>query len=263
MNSELIPDKYQPEYELPIAGKDKKILPAVSIYKSWLNLAIKNQDELIFNEFMKNLSETFQTDYCFLFLPLKPGDKNICIYSGVSTKKIGFDFPVILEAKNHPTLFHYLKSGKACIGNAEDYLPEDVISLLRTLNIKQTVQILFYPVKTRVQPKNIFGLAFLSYNFRWEKSHLKYLSSINDQLVQMLQKIFPRKTGVEVIEAVQTNQTNRKTNLINKNSKQENQSQKIIRLESELKLALEEYSRIKRLLEERNISRELSNNNQS
>ena len=261
INAEVSPDGNQPGYQLPIANKDMSILPALNVYKSWLDMAIKNQDTLILNEFLKNISNTFQSDYCFLFSPFKSDSNQINIFSGYTAKRQDYEFPIALSIKKYPTLFRYLKNWKSCVAYPEDYLPEDISDLLIFLKIKQPVHILFYPIRTRLQPKNIFGLALLSSHTRWEQSHLKYLSGIDDELVLIMQKIFPKKIDTEILLSSIQNQSKTKQVLFDKIPTSENQTQKIVRLESELKLALEEYARIKQLLEERGIWGDIANKN--
>lgn len=256
---EISPDKKQTGYRLPIANKDMRILPSMDVYKSWLNLTVKNQDSLILEEFLKNFAKTFQADFCFLISPIKPKQKSFSIYAGYSLEKSNIEFPIILDSSTNITLYNHLKNGKPGIVNTEDYLSEDISNLLRFLKIKQPIHILFYPIRTRLQPKNIFGLALISSQTRWDRNHLRYLSGLDDELVQIMQKVFPKKIGTIRISSSDPEQPEDKTLQLTRISEKENQTQKISRLESELKLALEEYSRIKRLLEERNILGDFSN----
>lgn len=258
---EISPDERQMGYRLPIANKDMRILPAMEVYKSWINLAVKNQDSLILEEFLKNLTATFQADYCFLLSPIKPGQKSFSVYAGYSVKKKIIEFPINLDSSTNITLYNHLIKGKPGILKTEDYLPEDISNLLKSLKIEQPIHFLFYPIRTRLQTNNIFGLALLSSKIRWDRNHLRYLSGIDDELVLMMQKIFPQKISTARISANHLEKPDDKILQLTKLPEKETQIQKISRLESELKLALEEYSRVKRLLEERNPLGDFSNKN--
>ena len=73
-----IAEEKQEINNLPIASKNMAILPDQKIFQSWLNLAIKNQDILIANEFLKCLTLTFHADQALLLASLnQQADLNI------------------------------------------------------------------------------------------------------------------------------------------------------------------------------------------
>lgn len=237
---------------LPIASKKMPILPAQNVFKSWLSLAIKNQDILIANEFFKCLALTFHADLALLLAPSNQQD-DLNITSGFSNKKSTLVFPLPIDRDCNRFFEGYIKDDKPFYLSTEDYFPNDLKYFLNLINVPQPVNILFFPIKLSIQSNNTFGILLFSSLLRWDKNHLDYLRSVKDEMVLILQKIFP----VNVTTKQQSNNSlsfidTEKKSIYSKIGPDETNDIKILRLESELKLALEEYARVQKLLEEKN-----------
>ena len=237
---------------LPIASKKMKILPTQKVFQAWLNLAIKNQDILIANEFLKCLALTFHADLALLLAPSNQQD-DLNITSGFSNKKNKLVFPLPIDRNCNSFFEGYIKDDKPFYLSTEDYFPTDLKYFLNLIKVPQPVNILFFPIKLSVQSNNTFCILLFSSLLRWDKNHLDYLRSVKDEMVLILQKIFP---GNEITKQQSNNSISsivtEKKSIYSKIGPDETNDVKILRLESELKLALEEYARVQKLLEENN-----------
>jgi hypothetical protein len=209
---------------------------------------------LIANEFLKSLTLTFHSDMTLL-LSASNQLNDLNINSGFSIKKSKLVFPLPID-KNCMSYFKGILKGKRPFYlSADDYFPNELIYFLDLNNIPLPVNIVFFPVKLSAQSDNSFCIILFSSILQWDKTHLDYLRNVKDELAQILQKIYPGK----VISDQQTRKTLSSIDPENKSiySKMrfdKTNNGKILRLESELKFALEEYARVQKLLEE-NINR--------
>jgi len=239
---------------LPIASNKMSILPAQQVFQSWLNLAIKNQDILIASEFIRAIGLTFHADMALLI-----GISNLqddgTIYSGFSLKRRKLTFPLPINNQGNHFINKYFKENKPFLLTTEDYFSNDLEAFLNLIKVARPINLLIYPIQSSIQNNNSFGIIFISSLLRWEKYHLDYLNSIKDEMVQIVKKIFPQKEifNQQAKSIISTNDTEVKSKYLQIVS-DESDTAKIHRLESELKLALEEYARIQKLLEE-NINR--------
>ncbi len=138
--------------QLPIASKKMTILPAQNVFQSWLSLALKNQDILIKNEFLKCLVLTFHADQVLLLGSMKQ-QNGLNLMAGFSNKnsKLVFPFPI---GKNGNKYFEgYIKEAKSFYLSSNDYFSNDLKLFLNLINITQPVNILFFPVKLSTKSK--------------------------------------------------------------------------------------------------------------
>jgi hypothetical protein len=244
-------EEKQVSNKLPIASKNMTILPARNIFQAWLSLAIKNQDILIANEFLKSLSLTFHSDMALL-LSASNQLNDLSINSGFSNKKSKLVFPFPIDNNCISFFIDILKGKRPLYLSADDYFPNELKYFLDLNKIPQPINILFFPVKLSAQNNISFCIILLSSLLHWDKTHLDYLRNVKDELSQILQKIYPGK----VISDQQTQKSLSSIDPENKSiySKMlfdKTNNGKILRLESELKFALEEYARVQKLLEEK------------
>ncbi len=240
--------------QLPIASKKMTILPAQNVFQSWLSLAIKNQDILIVNEFLKCLALTFHADQVLLIGSVDQQD-DLKITAGFSNKNSKLVFPLTIHKNDNKYFEGYIKEVKPFYLSSDDYFSNDLRLFLNLIKVAQPVNILFFPVKLSAKSDNIIGILLFSSLLRWDKDHLDYLKNVKDEMILIMQRIFPENKPVmqQSKNSLSANDTERQSPF-SKNVLDETGNEKILQLESELKLALEEYARVKKLLEE-NIQR--------
>ena len=239
---------------LPIASKKMTILPAQNVIQSWLSLAINNQDILIANEFLKCLALTFHADLALLLAPSNQ-QVDLNITSGFSINKSKLVFPLTIDRNINKFFEGYLNDDKPFYLSSVDYFPNDLKIFLNLIKVAQPVNILFFPIKLSVQSNNTIGILLFSSLLRWDKNHLDYLKYVQDEIVLIMQKIFPG--NVTIIQQSKNSFSlfdTEKKSIYSKIVHDETNDVKVLRLESELKLTLEEYARVQKLLEE-NIQR--------
>ena len=237
---------------LSIANKNMTILPAQNVFQSWLSLAIKNQDILIANEFLKCLALTFHADLALILAPSNQQD-DLNITSGFSNNESKLVFPLPIDKDCNRFFEGYIKDDKPFYLSTEDYFPTDLKYFLNQIKVSQPVNILFFPIKLSNQLNNTFGILLFSPLLRWDKNHLDYLRYVKDDMELIMQKIFPGNiTTMQQSKNSFSSIDTEKKSIYRKKVNDETNDVKILRLESELKLALEEYARVQKLLEENN-----------
>lgn len=245
-----IAEEKQEINNLPIASKNMAILPDQKIFQSWLNLAIKNQDILIANEFLKCLTLTFHADQALLLASLNQ-QADLNIVAGYTINKNKLSIPFVLDRPSNDMLEKYLKGDKPSSFTTDDYFPDDLKIFIKLIKVPQPVNILVFPIKLSAQKNNTFCILLFSALIPWNKSHLDYLIKVKDEIVLIFQKIFPGKvTTIQQTENSLIPNDPKKKSMYSKIGPGETNDSKIFRLESELKLALEEYARVQKLLEE-------------
>lgn len=237
---------------LSIASKNMTILPAQNVFQSWLSLAIKNQDILIANEFLKCLALTFHADLALILAPSNQQD-DLNITSGFSNNESKLVFPLPIDKDCNRFFEGYIKDDKPFYLSTEDYFPTDLKYFFNQIKVSQPVNILFFPIKLSNQLNNTFGILLFSSLLRWDKNHLDYLRYVKDDMELIMQKIFPGNiTTMQQSKNSFSSIDTEKKSIYRKKVNDETNDVKILRLESELKLALEEYARVQKLLEENN-----------
>jgi hypothetical protein len=243
-------EEEQVSNNLSIAGKNMTILPSQEVFQSWLRLAIKNQDILIANEFLKCIALTFHADLVLLLSTSNKSD-NLSIISGFSKNKSKLIFPLLIKNGLISIFEGNMKGDKPFYFSTQDYFPNNLLNFLKIIKVTQPVNLLFYPIKFSNQSNTTAGILLFSSLLRWDKNHLEYFKYMKDEMQQILQKIFPENETQEQqsINYDSQNGTEKKT-ILTKSLHNESNEEKIHTLESELKLALEEYARVQKLLEE-------------
>ncbi len=227
---------------------------------AWLKL-IQTQDEnVITSDFLNALRVTFSADQAILVGSSKMNQvPGIIAITGKDPKEL------ILQ--NEETTFSLLEScfkeeKKGFILNKGDAFPAEVDSFLKTAGIKKPINLLFHLITSSTNSDKKLALIFLSKEFYWNKQHLHCLETGKSELFKVLQNMDVGKKsengtqndllGVKDISSL-IHQTENFTGRL-----KESDAEKISRLESELKLALEEYDRVLKLLEE-NIKKSSAN----
>ncbi len=162
-----------------------------------------------------------------------------------------------LQKKEVPlSLFEswFKKEKKGFILNKSDSFPAEVDSFLKTAGFEKPISLLFYLIPPSTNSDKQFALLFLSKKSHWNEQHLRCLETGKSELFPVLQNMDVEKRsengaqndllGIKDISSL-IHQSKNHTNRL-----KESDSEKISRLESELKLALEEYDRVLKLLEE-------------
>lgn len=148
----------------------------------------------------------------------------------------------------------FKKEKKGLILNKNDSFPAEVDSFLKTAGFEEHVSLLFYLIPPSTNSDKQFALLFLSKKSYWNEQHLRCLETGKSELFTVLQNMDIEERsengsqnnllGLKDISPLIHQSKNHTGRL------KESDTEKISRLESELKLALEEYDRVLKLLEE-------------
>ena len=148
----------------------------------------------------------------------------------------------------------FKKEKKGFIFNKGDVFPAEVDAFLKKAGFEKPVSLLSYLFQSSNNSENKFALIFFSKEFNWNEQHLHCLETGKSELLDILQNIAAEKKSEN---GTQNELSGAKdvTSLIHQSKDytgrlKESDAEKISRLESELKLALEEYDRVLKLLEE-------------
>jgi len=247
-NIETSYEKKQSSTSLPIATREMAFLPDPEILRSWLNLALKNQPALISEFFLNALALTLQADGIYI-LKYDSQKELISIPAIYPTKISSPSLPIILEPDLSKEIKMLLEKYHTNIYRIEGYTPQSILNLINTLGSSNPVNSIFFSMRLYRKKSTIIGLLLYSHKTIWDKDHLTYLTEVKDEMVQFLQKIFPDHSFKKVTKTPETTDEGEERlqdTVINKSPEQQ-----IQQLQSELKLTLEEYARLKSLLEER------------
>jgi hypothetical protein len=221
---------------------------------SWLKIIDKPGNQIIAPDFLLAIQKTFSADLAILAGSAKVDDAPVIMaISGENQNKLNLqktDTAVIL----FKSLFSEGKS--EFFLNKEDAFPEELNSFLKTIGLEKPVNLLFYPVPKSGKLDKQFALLLVSKETAWNQKHLLYLQAAKSELSQVIQHILFKNQKVNATQNAfpgknDKNSLNYQLDELSGSTK-ESDKQRIRRLESELKLALEEYDRVLKLLEEKN-----------
>lgn len=247
-NIETSYEKKQSSSSLPIATREMAFLPDPGILKSWLNLALKNQPALISEFFLNALALTLQADSIYI-LKYDTQKEIISIPAIYPTKKSSPSLPIILEPDLSKEIKVLLEKNHTNIYKIEGYTPQSILNLINISGSSSPVNSIFFSMRLYRKKSTVIGLLLCSHKTIWDQDHLTYLTEVKNEMVQFLQKIFPDhsfKKATKTSETTDEREERLQDTVISKSPEQQ-----IQQLQSELKLALEEYARLKSLLEER------------
>ncbi|HEY60556.1 MAG TPA: YwaF family protein [Anaerolineae bacterium] len=229
-----------------IASENIYTFPRRSAFQSWLELAIQNQEPLVKFALCKALAKTCLAEYCFLISANKKTN-SIDIIAGYNNRRSQLIPESTHPVENDEFLTTIIQTKKYVSRMAKD-IPNHLKDLQKNLGIKKNSNLLFLPLKPRGKEKSSFAFLLTSRITSWNKDHLLFLTKVTDELVRILQK------NKEELHKRSENEMSikEKEGLGNIENSIETPKQTIKRLKTELHLALDEYSRIRKLLEEKN-----------
>ncbi len=253
---EISSEGIEPVSTISIANKNFPILMDDEILKSWLSLVINDHPALLLDQFIESMKITFHAERVDIIYS-SPGYEKFSIYKKDSIRKEKYLLTQESKKLKNMENANALKRKKPFFYNKNDYIPNDLIVFLKNLRIPYPVNLFFFPINSgKLSPSN-YGLLFSSSTFQWSKIDLGYLRKINDELALILEKIFPGKVAnIASIPAISYPEK-AKEDILSRTKADELPEQTIQRLQLELQLTLEEYARVKNLLEEKGIGRNL------
>jgi hypothetical protein len=228
-----------------IASENIFTFPRRSAFQSWLELAIQNQEPLVKFALCQALAKTCLAEYCFL-ISANEKTNSIDIIAGYNNRRSRLIPESTHPVENDEFLTTIIQTKKYVSRMTKD-IPNHLKDLQKILSIKKNSNLLFLPLKPRGKEKSSFAFLLNSQKTSWNKDHLLFLAKATDELVHILQK-----SNAEFHERSENEMDiEEKEGIGNIENSIEIPQQTIKRLKTELHLALEEYSRIRKLLEER------------
>ncbi|HAF61948.1 MAG TPA: hypothetical protein DCK95_06440 [Anaerolineaceae bacterium] len=231
--------------DIPIIfSENVAAIPNAEIIQSWLQADIQNEKHLLPFAFCKALARTFFADACLLIQINKPDQLKIqCGYSITADRQI---LPLQVSS-----LENIVVQQRSVIFHETDSFPGWVKAIIKKTNQSKTRSVWYVPIE--IIPQKYY-LLFLSCKVYWNEEHIAHFKRIQPYIAQFLWKYLG---------------SNQQSPLSNKkaDAKSDNPyidlmqtvvdpSKDIEQLEEELKLALEEYNRIRNILEERGIGQQ-------
>lgn len=251
--SGLLPQKIRPEQ-----NRAQQVNEGMLI--AWLKLSQTQAKTDIAIKFLNAIRLTFSADSAILVSSSnKKQAPDIIAMVGDDLKKSHIQ-------KKETTLSliesWFIEDKKGFILNKEDAFPAEIDSFLKKNGIKKPINLLFYLIPPSSKVDNKYALILISKEFHWNEQHLHHLETVRSELSSVLLKIGNEQKsdndtqddisgGMDIPSLM--HQTENYTGIL-----KESDAEKISRLESELKLALEEYDRVLKLLEE-NIKKSSAN----
>jgi hypothetical protein len=239
--------------ELSISGMKKINLPAQRILKSWANLAILDHEGQIAEKFIIAIGNTFDADRAILVGCLNANEEAVVLseYSINQRAKEKQSLPTLQTFAFFRT---WINEARSIIFHKKEQFPTDLLSFLSSVGRDDLVNILFFPLAISDKSNPSFGILLLSPKIHWEQAHLNYLEDMKSEFIQILSCV-PIHAEIEGEKQGSSSRSHpgitplKKSAHLSSNPNESDQ-EKIQRLESELKLTLEEYDRVHKLLEE-------------
>ncbi len=224
-----------------ILSENLAAIPNTAIAKAWLQTTLENDASILPFALCKALAHTLCSDACLIIqtAKTKPEIKIICGYS-VSHQKQLIPQIVLIEdeivTQKGSVLFHDPES-----------FPVWIKALIKKVHHGRTKSAWYIPIHSSGKK---YSLLFLSQENQWADSHIAYLKKIMPELVQILHNYF----GEEHLLLPEKKPLETSSNpFLDLMHSEINQTKDIHQVEAELQLALEEYNRIRKILEERGI----------
>ena len=229
---------------------------------SWLKLVDKRDEGVKSENLLNAIRETFKADTAILFgLSEINETPSFCV-----VVKQGQNKQQITQDKNKTLsqIKSWFKKEKreSLILYKDDSFPQELYSIINSIGYENSINFLFYLLPSSIDLDKKFGLMLFSPQSRWDERHLNLLEAVKSELGQMVHYIQSKNVqNGEMKKPVL--KTKDSAHLIQNNKKylsklNEPDAEKVLRLESELKLTLEEYDRVHKLLEE-NIKKSSAN----
>jgi hypothetical protein len=239
--------------ELLISDMKKINLPAQRILKSWIDLAILDQAGQIAEKFIIAVGNTFDADQAILVGSSNANEEAFILseYSMNQKEKEKRSLPPLQSFAFFRT---WINEKRSIIFHKKDKFPRDVLSFLSSVGRNDLVNILFSPIRISDKSNHSFGILLISPRIHWDQTHLNYMEDMKGEFIQILNRvpicdeIEGGKQESSLLSRPGTTPRKKPAHL--SSDPNESDQEKIRRLESELKLTLEEYDRVHKLLEE-------------
>ncbi len=228
-----------------ILSENMSVIPEIKTIQAWLHASLKNDRSLIPYTLCKALAHTFYADACLLF-QLGDDKNSIEIISGIIQDPLKpllsstLDLKSDIHLSNRSIQYHEAESFPNWM--------QRIIRKVRITRINSAWHTPFYLGKHK------YYLLFLSHNIYWNDFHDKHLQKAKPLVVQILQKYLGEENSQTQMETLQPATSNPHLELMQSAFESDKD---IADVESELKLALEEYNRIRKILEERGLGQQL------
>ncbi|MGV8025086.1 MAG: hypothetical protein AB2L18_00825 [Anaerolineaceae bacterium] len=224
-----------------ILSENLTAIPNAANTKAWLQTILESDASILPFALCKALAHTMGSDACVIIKAPKNKSemKIICGYS-LEHKKQLIPQTVFIEdeiiTQKRSVLFHDPES-----------FPDWIKVLIKIIHHTQTRSAWYIPLES--SGKKYF-LVFLSQKNQWANSHIAYLKKIMPELVQILHNYFGEDHKLLPEKSESEASSNPFLDLM---QSENNYTKDIHQVEAELQLALEEYNRIRKILEERGI----------
>ncbi len=224
-----------------ILSENMTVIPDSALANAWLQTTLVNDTSLLPFSFCKALSLTLCADCCLILeiKKLKSEFKLVCGYSTHQKKQILPQAVLLNEdivIQNKSVLFH----------QSENF-PHWIKAVIQKTHHTGTLSALYIPVP--IENKE-YVLLFSSTQDQWSEPHLTYLKEIMPGLVQILHAYFGEEHLLLPENKPEKTSSNPFLDLMRSEI---DHTKDIQEVEAELQLALEEYNRIRKILEERGI----------
>ena len=219
-------------------------IPNTEIIRSWLQVHHNNEEIVLPFALCRALAATVFADACF-FIRVEESDrvKIKCGYSISSNRQIlptQVISPEKVVVQQRSVIFHEMES-----------FPAWIKAIIKKAGFSKIRSVWYVPIG--IMPSKYY-LVFISRNVYWTEQHIVYLKQIQPYVDQVIWKyIDANRSAPQSIYQENQNSSNPYLNLMRTETDSDHE---IEVLEEELKLALEEYNRIRNILEERGIGQE-------
>ncbi len=224
-----------------ILSENLTAIPSTANTKAWLQTTLENDASILPFALCKALAHTLCSDACVIVQTVKGKSelKIICGYSLSHQKQL---LPQTIFSEGE-----IITQKKSVLLHDPESFPGWVKALIKNIHQLRTKSVWYLPVES--SGKKYF-LVFLSQKDQWADIHIAYLKKIMPELVQILHIYF----GEEHILLPEKKPSETSSNPFLELMRTEiNDTKDIQQVEAELQLALEEYNRIRKILEERGI----------
>lgn len=219
-------------------------IPNAEMIRSWLQLDHKSEKSVLPFALCRALATTIFADACLFIHINKPDQVKIMCGFAVSSNRQILPLQTFSSEKivmqQRSVIFHEMESFPSWIKN--------IIKKSRQSKIRSA-----WYIPIGIVPQKYY-LLFLSRNVYWTEQHITYFKQIQPYIDQIIWKYLgDEKSSPLPIHKEISNTTNPYLDLMQTETAP---GKEVELLEEELKLALEEYNRIRNILEERGIGQQ-------
>jgi len=242
-NSELLEKKAKSTPTL--LSENMAVIPAPQVISSWLHAVLQNDRNILPYALCKALARTFVADGC-LIVQASEAKQTIQILCGFTV-----DSRKQILPRTIPGDHEIVSQKKSVLFHEPDSFPLWIKDILSTIHFSKAQSVWYIPIQINQEKTFLF---FISRDILWNQEHIVVGKKILPYLVQILQNYFSTDRLNLIPDDQVVTSTNPFLDLMNSEIDYGSEPQQI---EEELKLALEEYNRIRKILEERGIGQSL------